>query len=236
MIRTGIDKRYLPPAIQLTLLCVLMLATACGSETDDQPPLASREPGATTMATLQPAIGVSPSSGPPAPSATPDALPQEARDTADSVAALLVAGDIDSLMALATPTEIECRPLEATHPLCANATPFTKRLGYRVEQHGGEGEAVDSEGLRAAFAAATTARPRLASVGCVVGAGDCSTIIVAFENPGARSRVFFVSLQGRPPRITGIGMSGDDAEVILAGGISKTAWGDVRYVPYPAGR
>lgn len=179
----------------------------------------------------------------PGSSQTPQSLvlSAETRETIERVAALMASQDTNGLMALAKAEDIKCDDqIEAPYPLCKGATPSTIRQGFRVAQHGGEGETVDEQGLRQIFVTASTARPRLASFGCGISSPNCSRLFVAFENPsGSIQQAFYIFLQGDDRammRIAGVGMSGGNADIILNGGESKTPWGDARFTPYVSKR
>ena len=182
----------------------------------------------------------------PQPSSTSSQVPPslvpsaETRETIERVAAFMASRDTTGLTALAKAEDIRCDDqIEAPYPLCKGAAPSTIRQGFRVAQHGGEGSAVDEQGLRALLVSAAAARPRLASFGCGVGSPNCDRLFVVFENPsGSIQQAFYIFLQGDDIAMTisGVGMSGDNAEILLNGGESKTPWGDARFTPYVSTR
>lgn len=159
------------------------------------------------------------------PGAAAALLPPAAQKLAD----LYENKDVNALMALSAPTEITCNePIDGPYPLCTGAGEGEHRSGFRIAQHGGDGEAVDASVLRQRLLDAVALEGGPASLGCPAGLGSCDRFILAFANPvDSPQRVFYIAAETRSgePSLIGIGSSGDNADVFLDGGQSMTPFG-----------
>lgn len=157
-------------------------------------------------------------------------LPPAAQKLAD----LFANGDVDGLMGRAQPTDITCnQPLDGPYPLCTGVSAGVHRPGFRVAQHGGDGEAVDAITLRQRLTDAVALGAVVTSLGCPPDSTICDQFVVAFANPAASpQRVFYIAgeAQGNDAAVVGIGSSGDNAEVFLNGGDSMTPFGVFHFI------
>ena len=73
----------------------------------------------------------------------------------------------------------------------------------------------------------------LASIGCPVDDTECIRFIVAFKSPSQPALIYLI--YERPtdgisqPRLIGMGLSGDNADTILNGGVTMTNFGETRF-------
>ncbi|MEP7216524.1 MAG: helix-turn-helix transcriptional regulator [Anaerolineaceae bacterium] len=169
----------------------------------------------------------------PDPNAPPTATPGQAaaRAFADSVAVQVAAGDVTSLLANARGRLYTCASFSPA--VCA---PY--RIGQELEifhitLHGSEGEDRERPGFEAFVREQLARKLTLVSIGCAVSDALCSQFIVAFQAPTLSNVAYFVferpAVTGSPQRLIGMGLSGDNADTILNGGITMTNFGETQF-------
>ncbi|MCC7364742.1 MAG: helix-turn-helix transcriptional regulator [Dehalococcoidia bacterium] len=160
---------------------------------------------------------------------------------ATRVAGSLPAGGLEALVADGETTTYRCGPdgqamgFEDTR-ICEGRSDGEQVTGYPLALHGSHGGPRSPEDLVAELGAALAAppgpAPYLAAIGCVTGADTCETFILAFATrtqPAVAYLVFRLT-PGHEPVFTGAGLSGDNAEDILAGRETQTAAGPAAFV------
>ncbi|HEX6030058.1 MAG TPA: helix-turn-helix transcriptional regulator [Tepidiformaceae bacterium] len=187
----------------------------------------SADPGvgdeATTTATATPQVTATPAPG--------TAVERFARDL-DQVVSVQ---DVDALMAMAQPTSFDCpggtpQGLGGPFPLCDAAAAGEVREGYRITRHGSEGEVVSPAAFRQQLASEVAGSKGLVTVGCP-SVGGCESFAVAFDatpTVGGYYRAFylsFITVNGEPV-LRGLGMTGDNADAVVNGGVTRAMFGD----------
>lgn len=207
------------------------------SATKPQPPATPNGPA---KPNITPTVGSTAASGPP------DVCPSTALAcrTADAFARYLRYSDFDSMFLSVEATPTICpgsggAGIEAGQPLCSGATAGQLRNGFPIMLHGSEGLTVSGAELPArvrTFVGDPT-RLRLTAIGCDVSP-DCDQFVVVFATGGVPQVIYFAftarPIPGVPlsARLSGFGLSGDNAGDILA---LKPTWmgiGPTSFVAY----
>jgi DNA-binding CsgD family transcriptional regulator len=136
------------------------------------------------------------------------------------------------------PTRVDCgAPAVDAFEECRGVGEVVRFL-YRVIFHGlnGPRSLLSPDDTTETLQEALGEGFELASVGCPVDPGNCSTFFVAFAT-GAEPRVVYLVYElasNREPVFVSAGISGDNAAVILGGGETIAGAGDelVRFVPF----
>lgn len=175
---------------------------------------------------------------PPTPTVVPTDSPgrDAARAFADSLAARVVAGNVEALLANATGRQYTC-PSPKSPPTYQACMPYP--AGQQVEvfgiaHHGSEGDLHERADFEAQVRGQLGAKRTLASVGCLVSEPSCVRFVVAFRGPSqpfVAYLVFETPVGESSPRLIGMGISGDNADTILNGGVTGTDLGQTLFIP-----
>lgn len=112
--------------------------------------------------------------------------------------------------------------------------------GYPLTLHGSEGGPVSREALVERFmpllvrSAAQGGPSLISTVGCPVDDPGCNQFILAWETGTQPAVAYFVFRlwPGNEPTVIGAGLSGDNADTILEGGVTTTGLGATKFVPF----
>ena len=177
----------------------------------------------------------------PSPGAEPTLSPVESRALlyARQAADLVIGNKLDALMADAVGQPHVCGPLNQREgePACDGFVEGTEVTGYRITRHGSHGTLEGRAGFESEVRERVTPQLALASIGCATADRLCVRFIVAFqtEDPSVPAAVYLVFDQpldgGMPARLIGMGISGDNADTILQGGVTTTGLGRTLFTP-----
>jgi hypothetical protein len=139
-------------------------------------------------------------------------------------------------MAMAQPQAFECpggtpQGLGGPFPLCDGGAAGEIREGFRITRHGSEGEVVSPAAFRQQLGSEVAGSKGLVTVGCPA-VGTCDPFAVAFDaapTVGGYYRAFylaFTTVSGEPV-LSGLGITGDNAEAVLNGGVTQVMLGEI---------
>ncbi len=177
--------------------------------------------------TIRPAVSASPASCPPA-------IPAATCSAAVEVVARVGRGELAAIVAEGQPTKYTCAagslPSAQFSSLCQGAAAGEIRDGYPFALHGSEGGPMAPPLLLSRLSGPLT-NAKVASIGCPTGDASCKTFVVAFAT-GAQPSAAYLALaldSSNRARLTGGGLSGDNAETILKGGLTMSIIGETRF-------
>lgn len=134
---------------------------------------------------------------------------------------------------LLKPVDMTCPPADLAgpdqrHPLCKQAVIGQTLNGYILSQGG--------KVFGGGFSKVTAGSGNLRAAGCAIDASACERFVVVFESlefggPGPYQAFVFEVLHGVPALRGYYSPGGGDRDTIFAGGVGKTPWGDVAFVP-----
>jgi hypothetical protein len=221
----------------IVLAFVVCLAVACSDEAS--PPASPTSPATPTVAS---ATATNP---PPTPTvATCPPVMDVACDTADWAKATLAGADPDGLFAYLLPHDYVCSGgVPEYGDICDGAGKGEHRQGFQISIHGSEGEMASESRMRFLFDTwlGAASEWRLVNIGCPAS-GSCARFIVVFARAG-QPQVLYLAFQEvghdvpnpLPPgsaKLTGFGVSGDNADELRNGRPTMTSLGETRFVAY----
>ena len=117
--------------------------------------------------------------------------------------------------------------------LCATYPANGQTLGFSTTQVVGDSTNEMYSLFGAGAPEEALAGLSLASIGCPVDDTECIRFIVAFKSPSQPALIYLIyerPTDGIPqPRLIGMGLSGDNADTILNGGVTMTNFGETRF-------
>ncbi|MEO6045050.1 MAG: helix-turn-helix transcriptional regulator [Tepidiformaceae bacterium] len=174
-------------------------------------------------------------------SPTPTVVPTDspgrdaARAFAEALAVRIVTGDIPALLAGAKGHSYVCGSpdqIDAQSALCARHPAGQAIEVFHIALHGSEGELHERQGFEASALRWLPRALSLASIGCAVDNDPCDKFIVAFRSDLSVVYFVFETPPGESsPRLSGLGLSGDNADTILNGGVTGTDLGQTLFIP-----
>ena len=154
---------------------------------------------------------------------------------AEALTVRIAAGDIPALLAGAKGHSYVCGSpdqLEAQSALCARHPAGQAIEVFHIALHGSEGELHERQGFEASALRWLPRALSLASIGCAVDNDPCDKFIVAFRSDLSVVYFVFETPPGESsPRLSGLGLSGDNADTILNGGVTGTDLGQTLFTP-----